>query len=144
MDEDSVINPNSPDMVVDSYQEATTMWSLPDDVPSAQKSRPDLLALPERLNEMPEWLRTPLRRLLRLKQRNWPAKTVQRSTRQLFGRLNHMITFFIQHYEWDDWAQLSPRWLEDYIDARLRLSFRQLCPLLTNRIGSLVANQLVE
>ncbi len=31
-----------------------------------------------------------------------------------------MISFFIQHYEWSDWKQFSPRWLEDYIDARLR------------------------
>ncbi len=120
MDEASVITTTSPDLLVESSQEAITMWSMPDDVLSAQKPSPDLLALPERLNEMPEWLRTPLRRFLRLKQRNWPAKTVQRSTRQLFSRLNHMITFFIQHYEWDDWAQLSPRWLEDYIDGRLR------------------------
>ena len=120
MDEDSVITTTSPDMLVKSSQEATTLWSMPDDVPSPQKPRPDLLALPERLNEMPEWLRAPLRRFLRLKQRNWPAKTVQRSTRQLFSRLNHLIAFFIQHYEWDDWSQLSPRWLEDYIDARLR------------------------
>ena len=76
--------------------------------------------MPERLLEIPEWLYEPLRRFLRLKQRNWPAKTVQRSTRQLFNRLNHMVTFFIQHYEWSEWNQLAPHWLEDYIDAKLR------------------------
>ena len=65
-------------------------------------------------------MRTPLHRFLRLKQRNWPAKTVKRSTRQLFNRLNHMISFFIQHYDWSSWKQFSPRWLEDYIDDRLR------------------------
>lgn len=75
--------------------------------------------MPESLNELTEWLRTPLRRFLRLKQRNWPAKTVQRSTRQLFNRLNHMICFFIQHYEWGECQQFSPRWLKDYIDTRL-------------------------
>jgi site-specific recombinase XerD len=82
--------------------------------------RPDSLALPEGLSDLPEWLRLPLGRFLRLKQRNWPAKTVQRSTRQLFSRLNYMSTFFIQNYAWSDWPQLSPRWVEDYIDARLR------------------------
>src|SRR3972149_2200463 len=46
--------------------------------------------------------------------------TVRRSTRQLFNRLNHITTFFIQHYEWSEWQQLAPHWLEDYIDARLR------------------------
>ncbi|MCK4898669.1 MAG: tyrosine-type recombinase/integrase [Anaerolineales bacterium] len=82
--------------------------------------RPDLLALPEGLSDLPEWLRLPLSRFLRLKQRNWPAKTVQRSTRHLFSRLNHISTYFIQNYGWNDWPQLSPRWVEDYIDARLR------------------------
>jgi site-specific recombinase XerD len=82
--------------------------------------RADLLALPEGLAELPEWLRLPLSRFLRLKQRNWPAKTVQRSTRNLFNRLNHLSTFFIENYAWSDWPQLSPRWVEDYIDARFR------------------------
>ncbi|HKZ79578.1 MAG TPA: tyrosine-type recombinase/integrase, partial [Pyrinomonadaceae bacterium] len=70
------------------------------------------------------------------------AKTVQRSTRQLFSRLNHMTTFFIQHYEWSAWQQLAPHWLEDYIDTRLRggispgtinwdlIYFRALCQFL--------------
>ena len=53
----------------------------------------DRLALPEKLSGLPEWLRAPLGRYLRLKQRNWPAKTVQRSTRQLFNRLSKMIDF---------------------------------------------------
>jgi hypothetical protein len=57
MDESSDINPTSTDMLVEPSQEATTLWSMPDDVPSPQKPSPDLLALPERLNEMPEWLR---------------------------------------------------------------------------------------
>jgi site-specific recombinase XerD len=34
--------------------------------------------------------------------------------------LNHITTFFIKNYEWSEWKQLAPHWLEDYIDARLR------------------------
>jgi len=115
---------------------------MSDDNQSQQKPSVDILAMPERFNEVPEWLRTPLYRFLRLKQRNWPAKTVQRSTRQLFSRLNNITTFFIQHNEWSEWQQLAPRWLEDYIDARLRegiapgtinwdlIYFRALCQFL--------------
>ena len=128
--------------LVESPVHASTAWSLPVDSQSQQKPKADILAMPERLKEVPEWLRTPLYRFLRLKQRNWPAKTVQRSTRQLFSRLNHITTFFIQHYEWSDWQQLTPHWLEDYIVARLRegiapgtinwdlIYFRALCQFL--------------
>ena len=140
MDEASITT--LPDILVESPEGATSVWSMPHDNPNQQKPRVDILAMPERLNEVPEWLRTPLRRFLRLKQRNWPAKTVQRSTRQLFSRLNHMTTFFIQHYEWSGWQQLASHWLEDYIDARLcegiapgtinwdLIYFRALCQFL--------------
>jgi site-specific recombinase XerD len=129
-------------MLVESPVHASTAWSMSDDNQSQQKPSADILAMPEHLNEVPEWLRTSLYRFLRLKQRNWPAKTVQRSTRQLFNRLNHITTFFIQHYEWSEWQQLVPHWLEDYIDARLRegiapgtinwdlVYFRALCQFL--------------
>ena len=129
-------------MLVESPVHASTAWSMLDDIQSQQKSGADIFAMPERLNEVPEWLLTPLYRFLRLKQRNWPAKTVRRSTRQLFNRLNHITTFFIQHYEWSEWQQLAPHWLEDYIDARLRegispgtinwdlIYFRALCQFL--------------
>ncbi len=102
----------------------------------------DRLALPEKLSALPEWLRVPLQRYLRLKQRNWPAKTVQRSTRQLFNRLSKMVDFFIQNYGWTSWDQVSTRWFEDYIDAKLRenlasttinwdlIAFRTLCIFL--------------
>ncbi|MBI9044571.1 MAG: tyrosine-type recombinase/integrase [Anaerolineaceae bacterium] len=95
-----------------------TLWAVSGKTSHVQER--DLLALPERLEEMPVWLQTPFRRFLRLKQRNWPAKTVQRSTRQLFNRLYKMITFFIHHYEWSEWRQITPHWIEDFIDARLR------------------------
>jgi len=106
--------------LVESPESVTTVWSIAGDIQSQQKPSADILAMPERLNEVPEWLRTPLRRFLRLKQRNWLAKTVQRSTRQIFNRLNHMISYFIQHHEWSEWQQFSTLWLDDYIDARLR------------------------
>jgi site-specific recombinase XerD len=125
--------------LVESPVHSSTTWLMSDDHPSQQKPKADILAMPERLNEVPEWLRTLLYRFLRLKQRNWPAKTVQRSTRQLFSRLNHITSFFIQHFGWWEWQQLAPHWLEDYIDARLRegmspgtinwdlINFRALC-----------------
>jgi site-specific recombinase XerD len=128
--------------LVESPVHVTTAWSMSDDHQSQHKPSTDILAMPESLNEVPEWLRTSLYRFLRLKQRNWPAKTVRRSTRQLFNRLNHITTFFIQHYEWSEWQQLTPHWLEDYIDTRLRegispgtinwdlIYFRALCQFL--------------
>lgn len=116
----------------------SSAWPIPHDT----QPRVDILAMPERLNEVPEWLRTPLHRFLRLKQRNWPAKNLRQRTRNLFNRLNHMISFFIQHYEWIEWQQLSVRWVEDYIDNKLRegkaantinwdlIYFRALCHFL--------------
>jgi integrase/recombinase XerD len=139
--DDATVTPLS-GTLVESPVHASTAWSLSVDNQSQQKPSADILAMPERLNEVPEWLRTPLYRFLRLKQRNWPAKTVRRSTRQLFSRLNHITTFFIQHYEWSELQQLAPHWLEDYIDARLLegispgtinwdlIHFRALCQFL--------------
>jgi integrase/recombinase XerC len=118
--------------------EQSSAWSIPDDTQSSV----DILAMPEGLNDVPEWLRTSLRRFLRLKQRNWPAKNTRQRTRNLFNRMNHMISFFIQHYEWSEWQQLSVRWVEDYIDHKLRegkaaitinwdlIYFRALCHFL--------------
>lgn len=81
---------------------------------------PDLLDLPERLNEAPDWIQIPLGQFLRLKQRNWPSKNVRIYTQQYLNCLYKLIKFFIQKYEWSDWDQLSLRWLDDYIDTRLR------------------------
>jgi integrase/recombinase XerD len=81
---------------------------------------PDLLDMPERLSEVPDWIQTPLRRFLRLKQRNWPSKNVRVNTLQYFNCLHKIFEFFIQGYEWSNWDQLSLRWLDDYIDTRLR------------------------
>jgi site-specific recombinase XerD len=120
----------------------STTWSTPNRITNPHKPISDLLALPERLNDMPEWIRVPLRRFLRLKQRNWPSKTVQQSTRQLFYTLSKLVGFFIQQYDWSDWDQLSLRWLDDFIDTRIRdgrvpatinwdlISFRGFCYFL--------------
>ncbi len=94
----------------------SSAWPIPD----GTQSSVDILAMPEGLNELPEWIRIPLRRFLRLKQRNWPAKNLRQRTWNLFNRLDHMICFFTHHYEWNEWQQLSVRWVEAYIDARLR------------------------
>jgi len=98
----------------------TTTWLVQSNVTGSQKPGSGLLDLPERLDEVPEWIRTPLHRFLRLKQRNWPSKTVRIYTQQYFNLLNKLIEFFIQEYEWSAWDQLSLRWLDDYIDTRLR------------------------
>lgn len=109
-----------PSVLVPSSETSIMHETLPDHLASPRNMNRDRLALPEKLSELPEWIQIPLRRYLRLKQRNWPAKTVQRSTRQLFNRISKLIDFFIQHYAWNSWDQLSARWLDDYIDARLR------------------------
>jgi integrase/recombinase XerD len=98
----------------------TTTLPVQSNVTGSQKPGSDLLELPERLSEVPDWIRIPFRRFLRLKQRNWPSKTVRVYTQQYFNCLNKLIEFFIQEYEWSDWDQLSLRWLDDYIDTRLR------------------------
>ena len=61
-------------VLIESPEVSPTVCSMPDDIRSQQKPSADILAMPERLNEVPEWLRTPLRRFLRLKERNWPAR----------------------------------------------------------------------
>jgi site-specific recombinase XerD len=118
--------------------EPSSAWSIPND----PQSSVDILAMPEGLNESPEWVRIPLHRFLRLKQRNWPAKNLRQRTWNLFNRLNHMICFFNHHYEWNEWQQMSVRWVEAYIDNRLRegkaantinwdlIYFRALCLFL--------------
>ena len=87
------------------------------------------LALPDELKNLPEWFGKPLGEFLRSKQRNWPAKNVQRSTRQLYARMKHVGEFFIREHSWQDWASLSTHWLEDFIDDGLR---RGLSPKTIN------------
>jgi len=120
----------------------TTTWPAHNNVTISQKTEPYLLELPQRLNEVPDWIRAPLRRFLRLKQRNWPSKTVRIYTRQSFNCLSKLTEFFIQEHGWNDWDQLSLRWLDDYIDINLReglaprtinwalINFRTFCRFL--------------
>jgi len=106
------------DVSIHNTLPSPTEWDLPRNIALPKNS--DFLAMPEEMEKIPDWIRIPFSRFIRLKQRNWPAKTVRRSTRQIFFRMSKMITFFIQNYQWSSWEQLSPRWIEDYIDARLR------------------------
>ena len=55
MDEDTTTTLSS--ALVESPEYASAMWSIPDDIRSQQKPRVDILAMPERLNEVPEWWR---------------------------------------------------------------------------------------
>jgi site-specific recombinase XerD len=87
------------------------------------------LALPAGLEALPGWFSEPLGQFLRSKQRNWPAKTVQRSTRQLYGRMRYMGEFFMREYGWQAWADLSARWTDDFIDQGVR---RGLSPATIN------------
>ena len=82
--------------------------------------RVDPLALPRRLNRLPAWIGEPLSRFLRLKQRNWPLHSVPTQTRNVYLRLEHLITFFLQSKAWTAWEQLSVRWVDDYLDVGLR------------------------
>jgi integrase/recombinase XerD len=90
---------------------------------------PDPLALPSQLADLPVWLREPLERYLRLKQRNWSAAIVQHQTRGLFHRLRDLCQFFIREYGWTEWSQLSVRWVDAYIETCLR---RELTPTTIN------------
>jgi integrase len=81
---------------------------------------PARLALPAELKALPEWFGEPLERFLRSKQRNWPAKTVKRSTHQLFSRMRYIGEHFMHKFGWRNWTELSARWLDDFIDLGLR------------------------
>lgn len=81
---------------------------------------PARLALPAELKTLPKWFGEPLERFLRTKQRNWPAKTVKRSTHQLFARMRYIGEYFMHKFGWRNWTELSVRWLDDFIDLGLQ------------------------
>lgn len=80
----------------------------------------DPLALPTELETWPAWLSRPLGHYLRVQQRQWPERTVREQTRSSFHLLTRLCRFFTTRYQWSDWRELTPRWLDDYIDAGLR------------------------
>jgi site-specific recombinase XerD len=77
-------------------------------------------ALPRRLMDLPEWLREPLRSYLQVRQRNWPAHALPAQTYNLVCQLGQVFSFFLTHYQWQDWNQLSLRWVDAYIDHGLQ------------------------
>ena len=80
----------------------------------------DIQAIPDRVNQLPDWVAEPFCRFVRLKQRNWPAKKVRRHT-SLFCR--QMVSMFLHLNEkgaCQDWTDWSVRLIESYIDDKLR------------------------
>jgi len=80
----------------------------------------DLLAIPEIVDQLPDWVRVPLRRFVRLRQRNWPAKSVKRSTSLLCRHLTAMIQYLNEEGSCQGWTDWSVRLIEAYIDDKLR------------------------
>ncbi len=75
--------------------------------------------LPRRLTELPEWLREPVSVYLRLRQRNWPEHALRAQTQNLVCQLGQILSFFLTRHQWNDWRQLSVRWVDEYIDRGL-------------------------
>jgi site-specific recombinase XerD len=99
---------------------APTMEPVP--FQGGEVSRPinDLLAIPEIVDQLPDWVRVPFRRFVRLRQRNWPAKSVKRSTSLLCRHLTAMIQYLNEEGCCQDWTDWSVRLIEAYIDDKLR------------------------
>lgn len=76
--------------------------------------------LPRRLTNLPEWVREPLSSYLQLRQRNWPAHALAAQTHNLVCQLGQVLSFFLTHYQWQAWSQLSLRWVDAYIDQGLQ------------------------
>jgi site-specific recombinase XerD len=80
----------------------------------------DLLAIPDIVNQLPGWVQEPFRRFVRLRQRNWPVKTVKRSTSHLCRQLVPVIQYLNEEGCCQDWPDWSVRLIEAYIDDKLR------------------------
>jgi integrase/recombinase XerD len=80
----------------------------------------DLLAIPDRVNDLPEWVREPFCRFMRLRQRNWPAKRVKRHTIHQCRQMVAMILCLNEKGACQDWTDWSVRLIEAYIDDKLR------------------------
>jgi site-specific recombinase XerD len=86
--------------------------------------RPDPWILPRRVTELPEWLRQPLSSYLRIRQRNWPEHARPAQTHNLVCQLGQVLRFFLTQHQWNEWSQLSVRWVDEYVDQGLQ---RGLC-----------------
>ena len=80
----------------------------------------DILAIPDRVNDLPEWVREPFCRFMRLRQRNWPAKRVKRHTIHQCRQMVAMILCLNEKGACQDWTDWSARLIEAYIDDKLR------------------------
>ena len=76
--------------------------------------------LPKHMAELPAWLREPLERYVRTRQRQWPPHARAAQTRNLVCQLCLVCNFFRKQYHWEDWSQLSMRWVDAFVDARLQ------------------------
>ena len=80
----------------------------------------DILAIPDRVNQLPGWVGEPFCRFVRLKQRNWPANRVKQHTSHLCGQMVSMILHLNEKGVCQDWTDWSVRLIEAYIDDKLR------------------------
>ena len=83
-------------------------------------SSKDILAIPDRVNDLPDWVREPFCRFIRLKQRNWPAKRVKQHTFHQSRMMVSMILHLNEKGACQDWTDWSVRLIEAYIDDKLR------------------------
>jgi site-specific recombinase XerD len=80
----------------------------------------DILAIPNSVNQLPQWQREPFCRFVRLQQRNWPAKRVKQRTVQLCGRMVSMFQNLNGRGVCQDWTDWTVRLIEAFIDDKLR------------------------
>ena len=80
----------------------------------------DILAIPDIVNRLPDWLREPFCRFIRLRQRNWPAKRVKVHTSHQCRMMVAMFLHLNEKGSCQEWADWSVRLIEDYIDDKLR------------------------
>jgi site-specific recombinase XerD len=80
----------------------------------------DILAIPDRVDQLPDWVREPFCRFIRLRQRNWPAKRVKKYTSHQCGQMVPMILYLNEKGACQGWTDWSVRLIEAYIDDKLR------------------------
>jgi integrase/recombinase XerD len=80
----------------------------------------DILAIPDIVNRLPEWIREPFCRFIRLRQRNWPAKRVKQHTSHQCRMMVSMMLHLNEKGSCQNWTDWSVRLIEAYIDDKLR------------------------